>query len=186
MRDLIVIRMAEFFFENPYQDFYLRELAKKLKISPFATKKYADLLIKESLIKEERKANLRYFRANMNSLFFRQLKIAFSMRALAESGLMEFLKENLQAVSSITLFGSMAKGEDDQDSDVDLLIIGKVGKDRPLDTSGFEDKIGKRITTHVFSWSEWNRQATGNKAFYSDVISHGMPLYGERPIVLWK
>jgi hypothetical protein len=183
MRDLMLIRMAEFFFENSYQEFYLRELAKKLKMSPFAAKKYADLLVKEGLIKEERKANLRYFRANMNSLFFRQLKIAFNVNKLAKSGLIEFLRENLQAVSSVTLFGSMAKGEDDGNSDVDLLII---GKDKRLDPSRFEDKIGKRITTHIFSWSEWNRQAVRNRAFYSDVISHGIPLYGERPIVLWK
>ena len=77
MQELIFLRVARFFLENPYEEVYLRQLAKKLGLSAFAIKKYADLLIKENLIKEERKANLRYFKSNINNLFFKYIKIAF-------------------------------------------------------------------------------------------------------------
>ena len=183
MQELIFLKVVKFFLDNPFEEVYLRQLAKKLKLSSFAIKKYADLLIKENFIKEERKANLRYFRANIDNLFFKQLKIAFNIKLILNSGLLDFLKQNLANVSSIVLFGSMAKGEDDKNSDVDILII---GKEKHLDLNEFEEKIDKEITLHIFSWSEWNKQAVENKAFYSDVISHGIPLYGELPLLKWK
>ena len=178
MHELIFLKTVKYFLEKPYEEIYLRKLAKELQLSPFAVKKYADLLIKEDVIKEERKANLRYFRANVNNLFFKQLKIAFNIKLILNSGLLDFLKENLANVSSIVLFGSMAKGEDDENSDVDILII---GKEKDINLEKFEEKIGKDITLHIFSWSEWNNQAVENKAFYSDIIIYGIPLYGELP-----
>ncbi len=183
MRELTLLKITRFFIENPYQEVYLRQLAKKLKLSPFAIKKYADLLLEDKLIKEERKANLRYFKSNINNLFFKHLKIAFNLRIILKSGLTGFLTENIPNVSSIVLFGSIAKGEDDKKSDVDILVI---GKKKYINLDKFEKTIDKRITTHMFSWSEWNNKAKKDKAFYYEVVIHGIPLYGELPLVKWK
>ena len=183
MQELIFLRVARFFLENPYEEVYLRQLAKKLGLSAFAIKKYADLLIKENLIKEERKANLRYFKSNINNLFFKYIKIAFSINLILKSMLLDSLKQSLANVSSIVLFGSMAKGEDDRNSDVDLLII---GKEKPLNLEKFEMKLGKSITLHILSWSEWNKKAQEDMPFYSEIISQGVTLYGELPLVKWK
>lgn len=183
MRELIFLKVVKFFLENPYEEVYLRQLAKKLNLSSFAIKKYSDLLVKENLLKEERKANLRYFKANISNIFFKHLKIAYSVNLIVKSGILDFLKQNLSNVSSIVLFGSMAKGEDDKQSDVDLLVI---GKDKYLDLKKFEQLIGREITLHIFSWSEWNKQAVENKAFYFEVINYAIQLYGEMPIIKWK
>lgn len=176
----MLLKMFRFFMDNPYQQVYLRQLSKKTGLSPFAIKKYADLLVKEGLILEEKKANLRYFKANMNSLFFKHLKIAFNLSALSKSSLIDFLKDSLSNVSSIVLFGSMAKGENDEKSDIDILII---GKEKHLDLGKFEEKLGKEISVHIFSWSDWNKKAKTDKAFYLDIVSSGIALYGEKPVV---
>ena len=178
----MLLKELKFFLENPYEEVYLRELAKKTKLSPYAAKKYADMLVKEGLIKDERKANLRYFKANIGNQFFRHLKIAFSINALAKSGLVGHLMSNTANVSAVVLFGSMAKGEDDEKSDTDILAIGKE-KGKHIDMREIEEKLNKDVNLHVFSWSEWNKQAKNNKAFYFEIISHGIPLYGELPIV---
>ena len=180
MQELRLLKVVKFFLENPYEEVYLRQLANKLKLSTFATKKYADFLIKEDLIREERKANLRYLKANINNLFFKQLKISFNINKILKSGLINFLQENIANISSIVLFGSMAKGEDDKNSDVDILII---GKEKYIDLNKFEEKIYKNITLHIFSWSEWNRKAKEDKAFYFDIIGYGLTLYGEMPLI---
>ena len=183
MGNLMILEIFKFFLENPYGEVYLRELAKKLKLSPFAIKKYIELLIKENLVKDERKANLRYFKANINNLFFKHLKIAFSINLLIKSGLIDFLKESIVNVSSITLFGSMAKGEDSKESDIDIVVI---GKEKNFNLSRAKEKIGREINLHIFSWSEWNKKAKQDKPFYFEVISHGIQLYGELPLVRWK
>ena len=183
MQELKFIKFVEFFLNNPYREVYIRELAKELKISPFATKKYADILVKEGLILDEKKANLRYMKANSNSIFFKHLKISYSLRELLKSGLIDFLKENLANITSIILFGSLAKGEDSDESDIDILII---GKQKHLILSNFEKKLKKEITLHFFSWNEWNEKAKEDNPFYYEVINYGISLYGEIPIVKWK
>lgn len=180
MDNILYIKILKYFLENPYQEVYLRELAKKLKISPFAVKKYLDIMLKDKLIAEERKANLRYIKANMHNLFFKYLKIAFSVKKLEESGLIYYIKENVENLSSIILFGSMAKGEDDRNSDIDILII---GNEKSLKMTEFEEKLGRTVNYHLYKWSSWNKQSEKNKAFYFDVISYGLQLYGELPIV---
>ncbi len=183
MQELKFIKFMEFFLVNPYEEVYIRELAKKLKISPFATKKYADILVKEELILDEKKANLRYLKANINNLFYKHSKITYNIRQLLKSGLIEFLKNNLANVTSIILFGSLAKGEDDNESDIDILII---GKQKHLSLSEFEDKLNKEITLHFFSWSEWNSKAKEDHPFYYEIINYGIPLHGELPLTKWK
>ena len=180
MNNLIEIKIIRFFFDNPYKEFYLRELAKKLKLSPFAIKKYMDIFIKEGLVIEERKANLRYFKANVNDLFFKHLKIAFSIRKIKQSQLIEDILKKMANISSIVLFGSVAKGEDDENSDIDIVVI---GKEKSFSLSEIRKKLNKEINLHTFLWSEWNKQADINKAFYFDVITYGISLYGELPIV---
>ena len=180
MEDLKLIQVLRFFLENPYEEVYLRELAKKMKISPYATKKYADLLVKENIIREEKKANLRYFKSNTTNLFYKYLKIAFAMQLIHKSMVVEYLKKNIANVSAIILFGSVAKGENTKESDLDIVII---GKEKSINLTNVEDRIGTTINTHIFSWSEWNKKAKNDKAFYHEVVNYGIPLFGELPLV---
>jgi len=183
MQESKLIKFVEFFIDNPYIEVYLRELAKKLKISPFAAKKYADILIKEGIIIDKRKANLRYFKANKDNLFYKYLKISYNIKKLVNSGLLEFIKNNVPNLSSVVLFGSIAKGEDDNKSDIDIVII---GKEKNLEIYDFKKKLNREINIHFFSWSEWNKKAKEDNPFYYEVINKGIALYGELPIVRWK
>ncbi len=180
MQEMLFLKTASYFLENPYKEIYLRGLARKLKISPFAVKKYTSILLKENLIVEERKANLRYFKANSTNGFYRQIKISFNIQKILKSKLPDFIQKNIPALSSIVLFGSIAKGTDDEKSDVDLLII---GKDKTISLDNFEKVLGKTINIHILLWSEWKKNYKNNRAFYYDIIAHGIPLYGELPII---
>ncbi|MFH1053576.1 MAG: nucleotidyltransferase domain-containing protein [Candidatus Woesearchaeota archaeon] len=180
MEEKTLLKLTEFFIENPFDEFYLREIAKRLKISPFAVKKYSEFLLKQGFINDKRKANLRYFMANNDSLFYKYCKVAYNIREIESSGLIDYLKENVAGISSIVLFGSLAKGNNNKRSDIDLIVI---GKKRDLDIFKFQEKLDAEINLHLFSWSQWNQNIKRNSAFYYDVISGGMALFGEMPIV---
>lgn len=169
--------LVQFFLENPYKEVHLRELAKMLHISPFAVKKYADRMLKEGLLIEERKANVRLFKANAPNLVFKHLKIAYSLQGIQKAGLVASLKSGIAGVSAIVLFGSMAKGEDDKNSDMDLVVIGTKKE------KGNKLNIKREANLHLFSWTRWKKEAKENPAFYGDVIVSGIALYGELPIV---
>lgn len=180
MQEYKLFEFVKFFLENSYQEVYLREISRKLKISPFAAKKYADKLVREKLLIEEKRANLRYLKLNLDNISARYLKISLNLKRIVDSGLIDFIKEKVGGVSSIVLFGSVARGEDDNDGDVDLVVI---GKDKHLGCHDFEKKVGKKIEVHAHSWKNWKKQEKENRAFYLDVVNHGIALYGELPVV---
>ena len=182
MEEKIILNFSKHFLENPYSEFYLREIAKKLKISVFSSKKYLDYFVKEKILTERRQANLRYFKLNLSSVFVRHLKISYSLKIIEDSGMIPYLLEKIPSISSIVLFGSVSRGEDDKKSDVDIVVIGRTDTVH-LGLHEFEKKIGRSINEHVFSWTKWKKQMKENNAFYTDVIINGIPLYGELPLV---
>jgi len=175
--NLLVLKALEYFIDNPYEEVYLREFSRKLKISPNTAQRFLDLFLKQGLIKEEKKANLRYFKANLDNVVFRFIKKTYIIKKLQESGLIDHLTKNF---SNVILFGSSSKGVDDRNSDIDLVCIGK-GRVQGVDV--FEERLDKEINVHVFSLAEWKKQKKDNRAFYQDVISDGINLIGEVPIV---
>lgn len=176
-----LIEILTFFFENPYEELHLRAISKRTKISIFSVKKSVDALISLNLLKERRVGRMRYIKANVDNLFFKYLKIAFNLKEILDSGIIEYLAETIPGLFSVVLFGSVAKGEDDENSDLDLLIIGQ--HTRRIDLKKFEERIGKEIKPIIMKWSEWKKEARKNRAFYLEVITTGICLYGNLPVV---
>ena len=174
-------KILSFFFDNPYLEVHLRELSRITKVSTFSTKISVDYLLSLNLLKERKVGKMRYVRANSSNLFFKYLKISFSIKKIMDSGLMEYLLQNVPGIFCIVLFGSVARGEDDKNSDLDLLVIGH--RTNKLEFSKFESKIGRKIRPIILKWTEWKKESEKNKAFYLEVITQGIPLYGDLPVV---
>ncbi len=172
-------KVIEYFINNPYDEIHLRGLAKRIKTPVFTVKKYVDYAVKDNLVIEKKVGNLRMLKANMKNPAFRYLKIFRSIDKLQKSGIVEYLSK-MPLVSSITLFGSVAKGEDDYKSDVDIIVIGQKVK---IDLGKYEEMFGKEIAVKIYKWSEWKKIAEENKAFYQDIILYGITLLGEKPVV---
>jgi len=175
--NLLVLEALEFFIKNPYKEIHLREFSRNLKISPNSSQRFLNLFLKKEFIKEERKANLRYFRANLENLIFKHIKIVFSLQELKDSGL---IREFLDKFSNLVLFGSMAKGLDDKTSDIDLVGI---SKEKNINLGRLEEKLGRQINLHLFSPAQWKMQKNQNEPFYQDVIIDGINLIGEVPVI---
>lgn len=78
------------------------------------------------------------------------------------------------------LFGSFAKGANDKESDVDILII-SLSKDKP--TAKLAKHLERDVNLVNFTPAQWSNQTKDNKAFYLDVITDGILLYGTKPVV---
>lgn len=174
------LKALSLFMDNPYEKYYLREAARRLKISPMTLKRSLDFLLKNNLILKEKSKNQILYSANIQNPAFRHIKISRSLSVLMQKGIVEFIKEKVPGVSSIILYGSYAKGEETKDSDMDILIIAS-GK---INISGELSSLLRRdANLSLFSPAEWSRQAKTNRAFYLDVITEGIVLYGTRPVV---
>ncbi len=170
-------RVLSIFLLEPYRELYLREVASQAKVSVSTAKAYLDSFVADEFLLKSNRANLTLFRANMESLAFRHFKIAHFL--CQASPLIKRLKQKYKN-ASIVLYGSCARGEDDKDSDVDLLAIGRTEK---IDLTDLERKLNRRITFLIFSYQDWEDKAKQDQAFYESIITDGLVVQGALPVI---
>lgn len=174
------LTVLELFIKNPYERYYLREASRILEISPMTVKRALDTLVKERLLIREEFKNQVLYKGNIESSVFKHLKITYNLAWLEEKEIVDHLKENLAGLSSLVLYGSFAKGENDENSDIDLLAVSSSAKKRDIKLM---DMLGRETSLTVLKPAEWKEQAKKNKAFYMDIITEGIVLFGTRPVV---
>lgn len=172
------MRVLSLFISEPYRDFYLREVAKLVDVSPSTAKGFLDFYESGGLLFRSKRANLALYKANVENPSFRSLKLG--MFLIKAASLIGFLKEEYRD-SSVVLYGSCARGEDDSGSDVDLLVVGR--KVHHVDLGKFEKQLDRKITLLVYAWREWEEKAEMDKAFYERILVDAVVLHGGLPVV---
>ena len=171
------LKILSIFLREPYREFYLREVASHARTSVGTVKNFLDSLTAEEFLVRSRRANLVLFKANIESPMFRHFKIAYFLRDIQP--LIRYLKQRFSNCS-IILYGSCARGDDDKDSDIDLLIVGRAEK---AEMSTFEKRLERAITLLVFSPQEWDEKAKRDEAFYEGIITEGIVIQGNLPVI---
>ncbi|HII14891.1 MAG TPA: MarR family transcriptional regulator [Nanoarchaeota archaeon] len=150
-----------------------RGIARMLEVSQPAVMKAIPQLEKEQFIKveqdkESKRWSIELNRDNRRAL---QLKRADNLKQVYESGLADFL-ENEFAGAAIILFGSYARGEDTDISDMDIAIIGRKERhiDKPLSVF---DKMLER-TIHLSFYDSFEKIHKNLK----DNVCNGIVLAG--------
>lgn len=130
-------------------DLNQREIAKALKASPTAISKSLPLLEKENLIKinKNKTINLNLITWNRDSSSALVYKKVENLRILYDSGLPDFLFNEFPG-TTIILFGSYARGDDMNTSDIDIAIIGSTEKKVSLNE--FKKKLEKSVNINFY------------------------------------
>jgi|SRR3989344_1125665 len=143
-----ISRTAEVFFVNPTKKSYLMDISRSIGLAHTSVKKNLGTLVKLGLIMEsiEKKGGRKFpfYKANLDNRAFRRYKTVYNLSSILESELIEFIEQKLTP-KSIVLFGSYEKGEDIENSDIDMFIE---CKKEELDLSSFEKKLGRKIELH--------------------------------------
>ncbi len=142
-----MFKTKEIFFVEPSRKHYLTSISRNTKIAHTSIKKNIQTLQKEGFIKEIKEIRgtrtFPHFLANTNRSFIEQ-KMIYNISTLLETNLITFLEEKLMP-KAIVLFGSYRRGEDREDSDIDLFIE---SKNEQIDLKKFEKKLKRNIQLH--------------------------------------
>ena len=160
------------FFENPTKEHYLIDLSRTIKLSHTSVKNNINQLLKEEFIIEtiEKKGSRKFpiYKANINNNKYKQYKRIFNQLSIIDSGLIEYLEQEITP-NNIILFGSYQRGEDIEDSDIDLFIE---SKNKELNLRNFEKKLKRRIQIHFKeNFSSYPKELKNN-------IINGIIIYG--------
>lgn len=174
------LSVLQLFLGNPHDSFYLRESARLLKMDPMTVKRALSLFVADGILLKTEEKNQILYKANIENPAVKHLKIAYNLGWLFKKEVVEFLIKYLNTVTSILLFGSYAKGENDSTSDLDILVI-SLSKNTP--TAELSKLLKRDVNLITFTPAQWSQQAKTNRAFYLDVILDGIVLYGTKPVV---
>ena len=136
---------------NPSSEFHINGIARRTGLSPSTVLKECYNLFSLGLVTREVKGNLVLFRVKRDSLIFDELKRIFLKYEFVDVLLSKSLLKG--SIKYALIFGSFAKGNEEQSSDVDLLIVGYMDEDKLLkEISGMEKEISREI--HYILWTE--------------------------------
>jgi predicted nucleotidyltransferase len=166
--------IVKYFINEPEKEFHVRELAKLTKKSPTTISKYLKELEKEGMLVSENKLNHLFFKVNTENQKFKDKKLAYNLKYIKDSGLIEYLLEAYNP-EAIVLFGSFAKAENIQRSDIDLLVISSTKKEVKLDK--YEKKLEHNIQLFVHSMRDIETMKTSNTKLLNNFIN-GIKLWG--------
>lgn len=156
------------FYNNPTKSFQIREVSRVTKVPKTTTHSIINSLIKEGMIVKEKKHVFPSFKANNKNPIFKFEKKNFALRKILKSDLIWFLADRLLP-KCIIIFGSIAKGEFDKTSDIDIFIQ---SKDRKIDLSNYEKKLKREINLFI----EEDINKLSNELFNN--IINGIKVYG--------
>lgn len=165
------LNILKAFFESPNKEFNVREIARIMKKAPATVSKELKILSKESILRERKDRRFNFYRADLESLSYRDLKIFYNIRKIRSSGIIDELNKTYLK-PTIILFGSAAHGIDTETSDIDFVVISEKTKEFPA--KEFEKKLNREIQTFVVK----NIKDLKNKHLISNVLN-GIVLQGE-------
>lgn len=142
---------------HPERTYSMGELVALSGSGSGAGQNQIDKLVAAGLILEERVRNQRRLRVNRDFPLFPELHSI----CVKSFGVVEVLREVLapieDEVSEAFVFGSVAKGTDTADSDIDLLVVGTVSLlDLNRLLSAAEKAVSRAINVQLYGDSEWS------------------------------
>ena len=135
---------------NQDKEYHLRGIARLIKVSPKYVGKELEKLLKINLVNKYGKGNMNIYSINKNNIILNELKQIF----VKTDYLGELIRRELKdKVKYAFIYGSFAKGEETESSDIDLFVVGDMKED---DLIGIIQKLEKTTNREInyVLWSE--------------------------------
>ncbi|MDO8740463.1 MAG: nucleotidyltransferase domain-containing protein [Candidatus Woesearchaeota archaeon] len=166
-----LIEILSFFITSPAAEISQTALIKKTKIAKATAVKWMDFLVKNDFLNCKKIGVTNLYRLNNDNLIIKQLKVTNTIIQLQD--LSRLKDKNME----IYLYGSSSRGEDMENSDIDLLIIGDVKRNEIINLiDDLSKKINKKINFNIFKYIEWSMMQKKDNAYYERVEKDKMRL----------
>jgi uncharacterized protein len=148
---------------------HLREMQRQTGFAVGTVRQDAEKLVRMGLVMRRKDGNRVYYSANE----LHPLAGDIRQLVLKTVGLTDVLADALadDSIHFAIVFGSVAAGTADAESDIDLLIIGEIGLRKLSELlAGIGDRLGREINPHVLAPAEFTRRAAAKEHFVTSVL----------------
>jgi DNA-binding transcriptional ArsR family regulator len=158
-------------FGEPQRWWYMRELARHLRLTPSSLQRELASLVRGGIILQKREGKHVYFQAATESPIFHELQGLI----LKTVGLVDVIRDALRPLADriewAFIYGSIARAGEHSASDVDLMIIGHVGLagvSSPLRKA--ERRLGRAVNPTTYTTDEFAAKVKSNHHFITTVL----------------
>lgn len=165
-------RVLGLLFVNPERSFYTNEIVRLVGAGVGAVQRELEKLEAGGLAQVTRTGNQKHYQANRDTPIFAELHSIF----IKTSGVADVLRAALgtcgQAIDIAFIYGSVANGSENAQSDIDLMLIGK-----DLDYAGIyaalaecETRLARPINPTIYTMAELQRKLEDGNGFLEKVL----------------
>lgn len=138
--------IKEYFFINPRNRLRVRQMERELKLPLPSVIRYTKELEKEGILKKTPISGIFVYSADRASPRYLLEKKSFNLKLLYDSGIISYLINELND-PAIIVFGSYAKGEDIETSDIDLFL--ETSSNKRISIEKYEKVLKRKIQLFI-------------------------------------
>jgi predicted nucleotidyltransferase len=158
-------------YTRPDDSFYVRQIARHLSGSVGSVQRELETLSKVGLISRSRIGSQVFYQANHNSAVFGDIRALVAKTVGIFYVLRSALEPLAKRISVAFVYGSIARQEEKADSDVDVMIVGRVTLEEVLVQFGsIEASLGRTANPTVYSVAEYKSKLVSGNHFLNAVI----------------
>jgi DNA-binding transcriptional ArsR family regulator len=156
---------------QPDRWWYLSDLAKHLGVRPSSLQRELAALTSAEILRQRRDGNRVYFQANPDCPFLAELQGLLVKTAGMVDALREALAPFTKRIDWAFVYGSVARAEELAASDVDLMVIGKIGlAELAPALRRAEKRLSRAVNPTLYSRVEFGTKLRARDHFLRSVL----------------
>lgn len=164
-------RLLGWLFTHPDERYFVRQLTGLLKADSTNVSRELARLEKVGILTSTKEGKQKYYQANRKSPIYNELHGLIIKTTGVADVLRAALSPSAGQIRVAFIFGSIASGNADKRSDVDVMIVGDISfGDIVSLLSGAEEQLGREINSVVYAAAEFRRKAKDDHYFVKSVL----------------
>lgn len=158
-------------YSHADESYYFRQIVRITGIGLGALQRELKILSEAGIIQRTVLGNQVYYQANPECPVFTELKNIVMKTVGISDVLKTALAPATEHIRVAFIFGSLAKGNERSDSDVDIIVIGDINFADVVSMLGHvQDTIGREINPIVYSPGEFRSKLMANNHFLKNIM----------------
>src|SRR5580698_6248184 len=156
---------------RPERAWYVSELARRMGVPSSSLQRELKDLTDAGILKTHRQGRMVYYQANTGSPLFADLRGLLLRTAGLADVLADALKPLAARLRVAFVYGSVASGDEQSDSDVDLMVVGTVSPaELSVSLRQARDLLGREINPTLYRPTEFKRKLAARDHFLTSVL----------------
>lgn len=164
------VEILSAFLMNPERELYVREVARLTGEDYKNVSMELRNLEEIGLLSSRNEGNLKYFSLNKAFVIYEELKSIF-MKTKGAVGILREAVSTKRDIDYAFIYGSFATGEERAESDIDLMVIGRISLEEVLALiRGPEEKLSREINVSLYDLQEIRKRVKDHDPFIMEVL----------------